>query len=132
MIFAPKLICATAAVATLLASGSATLAQTQADQLKIAYQAGRNQLGLMIYCNDKGHIGTDVVEIQKKLMGMMPPPADKSGGDEAEAQGRKGIFSAMGMSQDIEAVAKAQSGTPATFCKQVGDAIKQVGAALPK
>ena len=132
MIFFPKSLCAATAFAMLLSSGSLSLAQTQADQLKVAYQAGRNQLGVMTYCSDKGHIGSDVVDIQKKLLGLIPAPADKSGGDEAEAQGKKGVISAMGMTQDIEALAKMQNGTPAAFCKQIGDALKQAGAALPK
>jgi hypothetical protein len=132
MSFLPNSIRAAAAAAALLSLGAAARAQVPADQLKIAYEAGRNQLGLMAYCQDKGHVGADVVDIQKKLIGMMPPPADKSGGDAAEAQGRKGIFAAMGMQQDIETVAKAQNGSPASFCKQIGEAIRQVGAALPK
>jgi hypothetical protein len=132
MIFSPTSLCAAAAFATLLSSGSLSLAQTPADQLKVAYQAGRNQLGVMMYCSDKGHIGSDVVDIQKKLIGMIPAPADKSGGDEAEAQGKKGVISMMGMTQDIEAVSKMQNSTPAAFCKTMGDALKQAAAALPK
>ncbi|SEF90516.1 pore-forming ESAT-6 family protein [Bosea lathyri] len=132
MISFAKPLCIAAAVTAFLASGSASHAQTQADQLKLAYQAGRNQIGLMAYCADKGFVGADVVEIQKNMIGMIPVPADKSAGDAAEAQGRKGTIAAMGMEQDIEAIAKAQNGTAATFCKQVGDAIKQAGAALPK
>jgi hypothetical protein len=132
MIFFPKSLCAATAFAMLLSSGSLSLAQTQADQLKVAYQAGRNQLGVMTYCSDKGHIGSDVVDIQKKLLGLIPAPADKSGGDEAEAQGKKGVISMMGMTQDIEAVSKMQNSTPAAFCKTMGDALKQAAAALPK
>lgn len=121
--------------AAALASGLAcapAVAQGQADQLKVAYEAGRNQLGILTYCSEKGFIGTDVVEIQKKVLGVIPVPADKSGGDAAEAQGKKGVFAAMGMTQDIEAIAKVQNGTPASFCKQIGDALKQAAAALPK
>ena len=132
MVFSTKSLCVAAAFTTFLASGSASMAQTQADQLKVAYQAGRNQLGVLTYCSDKGYVGSDVVEIQKKMLGLIPAPADKSGGDEAEAQGKKGVISAMGMTQDIEALAKMQNGTPAAFCKQIGDALKQAGAALPK
>lgn len=107
-------------------------AQTQADQMAVAYQAARNQLGILGYCGDKGFVGADVVEIQKKLVGMIPAPADKSGGDAAEAAGKIGTILAMGMTQDIEAVAKAQGGTAQAFCTQIGAAIKQAGAALPK
>jgi len=114
-----------------LSSGQA-FAQSQADQLAVAYQAGRNQLGILSYCAEKGHIGADVVEIQTKVLAMIPPPADKSAGDAAEATGKKGTLSMMGVTQDIEAVSKAQGSTAAAFCKQLGDALKQAAASLPK
>lgn len=132
MPFLPLTIRAFAIGSALLTLGAVSQAQVSPDQMKTVYEAGRNQLGLMGYCNEKGHVGSDVVDIQKRLMGMMPAPADMSVGDAAEAHGRKGVFAAMGMQQDIEAVAKAQNSTPASYCKQIGDAIKQVGAALPK
>lgn len=66
------------------------------------------------------------------MVGLIPAPADKSGGDAAEAQGKKGTISAMGMTQDVEAIAKAQGGTAQAFCTQIGTAIKQAGASLPK
>lgn len=128
MIFYKSLIAASA-VAVL---SSASFAQTQADQLKVAYQAARNQLGILGYCAEKGHIDGSAVEVQKKLIALIPAPADASGGDAAEAAGRKGTISAMGMEQNIEVIAKAQNGTPAAYCKQIGDLVKQVGAKLPQ
>jgi hypothetical protein len=120
------------AAATLLSSAVPSFAQTQADQLKLAYQAARNQLGLLGYCVDKGYTDGGAVEVQKKLVALIPAPADLSGGDAAEAAGRKGKISAMGMEQDIEAIAKAQNGTSAVYCKQIGDLVKQMGAKLPQ
>ena len=38
----------------------------------------------------------------------------------------------MGMEQSIEAIAKATNGTPAAYCKQIGDVVKQMGAKLPQ
>ena len=114
-----------------LGSVAPSFAQTQADQLKVAYQAARNQLGILGYCADKGHIDASASDVQKKLIGFIPAPADVSGGDAAEAAGRKGKISAMGMEQDIETIAKAQNGTSAAFCKQIGDLVKQMGAKLP-
>jgi hypothetical protein len=108
------------------------LAQTQADQLAVAYQAARNQLGVLGYCAEKGHVGADVVAIQQKMINLIPAPADKTAGDAAEAQGKKGTISAMGMTQDIEVIAKAQGGSAQAFCTQIGNAIKQAGAALPQ
>lgn len=118
--------------AVLAALSVPAFAQSQADQLAVAYQAARNQLGVLTYCSDKGFVGADIVDIQKKMIGLLPAPADKSGGDAAEAQGKKGTISAMGTTQDIEAVAKAQGGTAQAFCTQIGTAIKQAGAQLPK
>ncbi|UZF93857.1 pore-forming ESAT-6 family protein [Bosea sp. NBC_00550] len=130
MIFYKSLIAASAVA--VLASAAPSLAQTQADQLKVAYQAARNQLGILGYCADKGHIDASAVDVQKKMMGLIPTPADVSGGDAAEAAGRKGTISAMGMEQNIEVIAKAQNGTPAAYCKQIGDLVKQMGAKLPQ
>ncbi len=124
-----KSLMAAAAVA-LLGSAAPSFAQTQADQLKVAYQAARNQLGILGYCADKGYTDAAAAEIQKKLIALIPAPADVSGGDAAEAAGRKGTISAMGMEQPIEAIAKMANGTPATYCKQVGDVVKQMGAKL--
>ncbi|MGO4668954.1 pore-forming ESAT-6 family protein [Bosea sp. 2YAB26] len=131
MSFLLKPFCAVGALVSVLSAGPA-LAQSQADQLAVVYQSGRNQLGILTYCNEKGHIGADVVEIQKKMLGLIPAPADKSGGDAAEAQGKKGTIAMMGVTQDIEAIAKAQNASAATYCKQIGDVVKQAGAALPK
>lgn len=130
MMFYKSLIAASAVV--VLTSAAPAWAQTQADQLKVAYQAARNQLGILGYCAEKGHIDASAVDVQKKLVALIPAPADASGGDAAEAAGRKGTVSAMGMEQNIEAIAKAQNGTPATFCKQIGDMVKQMGAKLPQ
>lgn len=132
MSFFLKPFCALGALISVLSAGPGALAQTQADQLAVAYQSGRNQLGILAYCNEKGHVGADVVEIQKKMLGLIPAPADKSGGDAAEAQGKKGTIAMMGITQDIETIAKAQNASAATYCKQIGDVVKQAGAALPK
>lgn len=130
MLLSFKRFSAIAALAA-LSSGQA-LAQSQADQLAAAYQAGRNQLGVISYCAEKGHVGADVVEIQTKVLALIPAPADKSAGDAAEALGKKGTLSMMGVTQDIEAVSKAQGSTAAAFCKQLGDAVKLAASSLPK
>jgi hypothetical protein len=130
MIFHKSFLAASAAA--LLSFATPAFAQSQADQLKVAYQAARNQLGILGYCVDKGYTDNGAVDVQKKLIALIPAPADVSGGDTAEAAGRKGKISAMGMEQDIEAIAKAQNGTPAAYCKQIGDLVKQMGAKLPQ
>jgi hypothetical protein len=118
--------------AVLVAIISPAYAQKPADQMAQVYQAARNQLGILMFCQDKGFVGADIVEIQKKMLGMIPVPASKTEGDAAEAQGKKGTLSAMGVTSDIEAMTKAQGSTLQAFCTQIGTAIKQAGASLPK
>jgi hypothetical protein len=120
-----------AAFAALFAVSPA-FAQSQADQLATAYQAGRNQLGILSYCVEKGHVGAEVVEVQRKVLALIPPPADKSAGDTAEAAGKKGTIAMMGVTQELETIAKAQGGTAATYCKQIGDVVLKAAASLPK
>jgi hypothetical protein len=115
-----------------LSTGSSALAQNQADQLATAYQAGRNQLGILGYCAEKGHVGADVVDVQRKVLALIPPPADKSAGDTAEAAGKKGTIAMMGVTQDLDTIAKAQGGSAATYCKQIGDVVLKAAASLPK
>ncbi|KRE13043.1 hypothetical protein ASE66_21505 [Bosea sp. Root483D1] len=119
-------------IVTALSAGSSAFAQSQADQLATAYQAGRNQLGILSYCAEKGHVGADVVEVQRKVLALIPPPADKSAGDTAEAAGKKGTIAMMGVTQELETIAKAQGGSAATYCKQIGDVILKAAASLPK
>ncbi|MGX5733602.1 pore-forming ESAT-6 family protein [Bosea thiooxidans] len=119
----------TASAAAVLASAAPSFAQTQADQLKVAYEAARNQLGILGYCADSGHIDGSAAEVQKKLIALIPAPADAGGGDAAEAAGRKGTLSVMGVEQSI---AKAQGSPPAAYCQQIANLVKQMGANLPK
>lgn len=113
-------------------SCSPSFAQSQADQLATAYQAARNQLGILSYYAEKGHVGADVAEIQRKVLALIPPPADKSVGDTAEAVGKKGTIAMMGVTQDLDTMAKAQGGAAATYCKQIGDVVPKAAASLPK
>ena len=119
----------TVSTVALLGSVAPSFAQAQADQLKVAYQAARNQLGILGYCADNGHIDGSAAGVQKKLIALIPAPADGSGGDAAEAAGRKGTVSVMGIEQSIAA---AQGGPPAAYCKKLAELVKQMGANLPQ
>lgn len=98
----------------------------------MAYNAARNQLGVLEYCQDKGYGDADAVAVQTKMIGLLPPPADASKGDDAEAQGKQGRVSALGVQQDIATAAKAQNSTEEQLCRTIVGAVKQAGAALPK
>ncbi|WP_186417822.1 pore-forming ESAT-6 family protein [Bosea sp. CS1GBMeth4] len=133
MLLSFKRFSALAAFAVL--SCGPAFAQSQADQLATAYQAGRNQLGLLSYCAEKGHVGPEIVEIQRKVLALIPVPAEKrasEAGDAAETAGKKGTIAMMGVTQDLETVSKAQGGTVATYCKQIGEVLQKAATSLPK
>ncbi|CAH1661506.1 conserved exported hypothetical protein [Hyphomicrobiales bacterium] len=124
-------LCAIGLVAASLGAGTAS-AQTAADQMAVAYQAARNQLGVLTYCQSKGFADEEALAIQKKLLGLIPAPADTTGGDSAEELGKKGTISAMGRTQDLEAGAKTQGSSVEALCQAMVKAIKQVASQLPK
>lgn len=124
-------------LAALFMTATATtsvLAQTAPtpEQMEMAYNAGRNQLGVLKYCQEKGFIDGAAAETQAKLMALIPVPADTAKGDAAEAVGKTGKVSAMGVEQDIATAAKAQGATEDKLCTTMSDMIKQAAAALPK
>ncbi len=123
MIFYKSLI--TVSATAFLASATPSFAQMQPDALKAAYQAARNQLGILAYCADRGHIDGTAAAMQRKLVALIPAPADKSSGDAAEAAGRKGMVSVMGVDQDLT---KAQGNPLAVYCKQIAELVKEMGA----
>lgn len=67
-----------------------------------------------------------------RLLALIPPPADRSAGDKAEAVGKKGTIAMMGVTQDLDTMAKAQGGAAATYWKQIGDVVLKAATSLPK
>lgn len=51
---------------------TAAFAQATPEQMEMAYNAARNQLGVLTYCKDKGYTDGAAIEIQNKLLGMIP------------------------------------------------------------
>ncbi|WP_421566155.1 pore-forming ESAT-6 family protein [Ochrobactrum sp. EDr1-4] len=125
-----RLIIAAAITGTTLTSAFAQ--QPTPEQMEMAYNAARNQLGVLSYCQEKGFIDGSAIEIQAKLMTLVPTPADVTKGDAAEALGKEGKVSAMGMEQDIQTSAKAQGTDEAKLCEMMASTIKQAAANLPK
>lgn len=87
-----------------LAAPAAAFAQSAATpDPALAYEAARNQLGILKYCAQAGHTGTEAVAAQEKMVGMLPA------GDAAENQGT----------------------TIDAQCKEIEAAVNQVAAGLP-
>lgn len=97
---------------------------------EMAYESARNQLGVLKYCQESGHIDGTAVEIQERLLTMLPA-GDAAKGDAAEEKGRTGTVSAMGSEQALEAAATAQNTTEEALCQQMDTMIQQLASQLP-
>ncbi|MFO1139620.1 MAG: pore-forming ESAT-6 family protein [Paracoccus sp. (in: a-proteobacteria)] len=95
-----------------------------------AYESARNQLGVLIYCQDKGHIGPTAVETQTKLLTMIPA-GDTAKGDAAEAKGKQGTVSAMGVERSLADAATEQKTSEEALCKQMDTLLQQLAAQIP-
>ena len=120
---------APAAPATTPANADAAAASPAPD-MGAAYESARNQLGVLIYCQDKGFIGTTAVETQNKLLTMIPA-GDTAKGDAAEAKGKEGTVSAMGVERSLADAATEQKTTEDALCKQMDALLQQLAAQVP-
>ncbi len=121
-----------------VAVASAASAQTPAtpppseqDMLKMLHLGGRNQLGVLQYCQAQGSVGVDVVALQQRMLTMLPP-AQVDGLAEAEAAGKRGEVQFGGTHVMLADAAKAQNTTPDAMCKQIGAMMQAQAAQLPK
>ncbi|RCW83431.1 pore-forming ESAT-6 family protein [Paracoccus lutimaris] len=118
-----------AAPAAPAATTEAPAAAPAAD-MGAAYESARNQLGVLIYCQDKGHIDGKAVETQTKLLAMIPA-GDTAKGDAAEAKGKEGTVSAMGVERSLADAATEQKTTEDALCKQMDALLQQLAAQVP-
>lgn len=94
------------------------------------YESARNQLGVLIYCQEKGFIDAAAVETQNRLLAMIPP-GDTAKGDAAEAKGKAGTVSAMGVERSLADAAKEQNSSEEALCKQMDALLKQLASQVP-
>lgn len=106
--------------------------QPSPEQMEAAYNAARNQLGILKYCEAQGHVDGEAAEIQTRMLGLVPPPADPAAGDAAEEAGTQGKVSSMGAEQEFSASAAAQGVDEAQLCEALANSVKQAGANLPQ
>lgn len=129
-ILAVCMACALPALAGAQAPAPAT-PQGQEEMMKMMHLAANNQLGILEFCQAQGSVDADVVELQKRMLGMLPP-VKVDGVAEAEAAGKRGEVQFGGNSVKLADSAKAQNTTPDAMCKQIGAMMKQQAAQLPK
>lgn len=112
-----------------LAAGAVS-AQT-APNPDMAVSAARNQLGVLEYCQAQGHIDDKAVEIQGKMIRMLPAATDEAAAEAAYEKGKEGAVSAMGVEQTLAEAAAAQGVEEAALCTQLAQLVEQAGAQLP-
>lgn len=95
-----------------------------------AYEAARNQLGILKYCNEQGFSGTEAVAAQEQMIGMLPA-GDATAGATAEEQGAAGTVAIGGNEIALADAAQQQGTTVEAQCKLIEAAVNQVAAQLP-
>ncbi|MFT4013296.1 MAG: pore-forming ESAT-6 family protein [Paracoccus sp. (in: a-proteobacteria)] len=95
-----------------------------------AYESARNQLGVLTYCQDKGFIDSKAVETQNRLLTMIPA-GDTAKGDAAEAKGKEGTVSAMGVERSLADAATEQKTSEDALCKQMDALLQQLATQVP-
>lgn len=113
------------------AQAPAAPAAPAAPDMDQAYASARNQLGVLEYCQTAGFIDNTAIDVQNRMLGMIPAPADTTEADAAYEAGKTGTVSAMGVNQSLADVATAQSSSEEALCTQIGDLVAQAGAQLP-
>ena len=103
----------------------------QAEMMSMMHRAAYNQLGVLEFCQAQGNVGPDVIALQKRMIGMLPP-AQVDGLDTAEAAGKRGVVQMGGNEVAIPDAAKAHGSTVQAMCKQMGDMLTAQAANLPK
>ncbi|WBU60262.1 pore-forming ESAT-6 family protein [Paracoccus albus] len=112
-------------------AASAATAQDAQDP-DAAVSAARNQLGVLEYCQAEGHIDGNAVEIQGKMIEMLPAATDEDAAVAAYEKGKEGTVSAMGVEQTLAEAATAQSADEAALCAQLAQLVEQAGEQLPQ
>lgn len=125
-----KAVFSTVAVA-MIAAGSAAFAQTPPN-LDEAIAAANNQLGVLEYCKEEGHIEDSAIDAQNSVLKMLPAATDTAKVEAAYEKGKTGTVSAMGQEISLADAATQQGGSVEAMCKQLGTAIEQAAAQLPK
>jgi hypothetical protein len=109
----------------------AAFAQPTPEQFKMVYEASRNQLGVLEYCQASGAADAETIAVQKRVMAMLPPPSDTSGGDAAYATGKTGAVVAGDQRVTLAEAAKAQNVTEQALCQRMGATVKSAASSLP-
>lgn len=94
------------------------------------YEAARNQLGILKYCQEQGFSGQEAVDAQANLIGMLPE-GDQETGKTAEDKGAAGTVAIGDAEMSLSDAAESQSSNVEETCKQIEAAVNQAAPATP-
>jgi len=94
------------------------------------YEAARNQLGILQYCQEQGFSGPEAVEAQGRLVALLPE-GDAATGDAAEAKGAEGTVSIGGTEVTLSEAVEARGSTVEATCQQIEAAVNEIAPTLP-
>ena len=94
------------------------------------YEAARNQLGILQYCQEQGFTGAEAVEAQGKLVGLLQG-GDEAVGSAAEEKGAQGTVSVGGTEVSLADAVEERGSTVEATCKQIEAAVNEIAPTLP-
>ncbi|TNH38379.1 pore-forming ESAT-6 family protein [Paracoccus haeundaensis] len=94
------------------------------------YEAARNQLGILQYCQKQGFTGAEAVEAQGKLVGLLQG-GDEAVGSAAEEKGAQGTVSVGGTEVSLADAVEERGSTVEATCQQIEAAVNEIAPTLP-
>lgn len=94
------------------------------------YEAARNQLGILQYCNDQGFSGPEAVEAQAQLVALLPE-GDPAVGETAELKGAEGTVALGDTELTLAEAVEARGSTVEATCQQIEAAVNEIAPSLP-
>ena len=105
-------------------------AQTAPADPGTTYEAARNQLGILQYCQEQGFTGAEAVEAQGKLVGLLQG-GDEAVGSAAEEKGAQGTVSVGGTEVSLADAVEERGSTVEATCQQIEAAGNEIAPTLP-
>lgn len=112
------------------APAQAAPAQTAPADPGTTYEAARNQLGILQYCQEQGFTGAEAVEAQGKLVGLLQG-GDEAVGSAAEEKGAQGTVSVGGTEVSLADAVEERGSTVEATCQQIEAAVNEIAPTLP-
>lgn len=96
----------------------------------LAIFGAHNQLGVLTYCETQGFIDDLAIQIQNKVIEMLPEAENLEDAEKAFETGLSGHIQAHGLDMMIDEAAEIRGGDARGYCREVSRLLVQAGASL--